>query len=148
MRASLIALIALFFLIASTVSAQNSAFQMRRLTPDELEWSVGGTGVGRAVITGDSSEPGVYAYRVRFPQGLRIAPHYHPDDRVVTVISGTLLMGYGDSFDESAMKALPEGSLWTEPGNQPHFVWAREGEVVIQVIGNGPSATTQVPPNP
>jgi hypothetical protein len=25
---------------------------------------------------------------------------------------------------------------------QPHFVWAKDGEVVIQVVGHGPSATT------
>ena len=42
------------------------------------------------------------------------------------------------------MKALPAGSIFTEPARQPHFVWAKDGEVVIQVIGNGPSATTQI----
>lgn len=134
-------------LLAAPLSAQSGDLEPRRLAPDELEWTVGGNGVGRAVIAGDSTLPGMYAYRVRFPEGLRIEPHYHPDDRIVTVISGTLHMGYGARFDESTMKALPEGSLWTEPGDQPHFVWARDGEVVIQVIGNGPSATTQVPPD-
>jgi hypothetical protein len=38
------------------------------------------------------------------------------------------------------MKALPASSIWTEPAKQPHFVWAKDGGVVIQVIGNGPSA--------
>ena len=42
------------------------------------------------------------------------------------------------------MKALPAGSIFTEPARQPHFVWAKDGEVVIQVIGNGPSATTLI----
>jgi hypothetical protein len=39
------------------------------------------------------------------------------------------------------MKALPAGSVFTEPVQQPHFVWAKEGEVVIQVVGHGPSST-------
>ncbi len=62
------------------------------------------------------------------------------------VISGTLLVGYGEQFDESKMKALSPGSIWTEPANQPHFVWAKDGEVVIQITGNGPSGTTLVQP--
>ena len=61
------------------------------------------------------------------------------------VISGTLHVGYGEVFDESKMKALPAGSIWTEPAKQPHFVWAKDGEVVIQIIGSGPSGTTLVP---
>jgi hypothetical protein len=56
-------------------------------------------------------------------------------------------MGYGDRFDESAMKALPAGSIWTEPAKQTHFVWAKDGEVIIQVVGgNGPSGITRVEP--
>ncbi len=86
----------------------------------------------------------MYAYRVRFPEGFRNEPHFHPDDRVVTVISGTLHVGFGDRIDESSMRPLSAGSLWTEPGNEPHYVWARQGEVIIQIIGYGPSATTQV----
>ena len=44
------------------------------------------------------------------------------------------------------MVALEAGSLWTEPGDQPHYVWAKSGPVVIQIIGYGPTATTQVAP--
>jgi quercetin dioxygenase-like cupin family protein len=118
-----------------------------RATPDELVWKGPplGTGLQRADITGDEKKPGIYVYRIRAPAGVRVKPHFHPDERVVTVISGTLLMGYGDKFDEAAMKALPAGSMWTEPANVPHYVWAKDGEVVIQVMGaNGPSGVTQV----
>lgn len=88
----------------------------------------------------------MYMYRSRFPANYKVQPHFHPDERVVTVMAGTLYVGYGEQFDESAMKALPAGSIWTEPASQPHFVWAKDGEVVIQVIGNGPSGTTLVKP--
>jgi hypothetical protein len=53
-------------------------------------------------------------------------------------------MGFGERFDETTMKVLPAGSIWTEPAKQPHYVWAKDGEVVIQVIGNGPTATTPI----
>ena len=58
---------------------------------------------------------------------------------------GTLYVGYGEQFDENAMKALPAGSIWTEPAKQTHFVWAKDGEAVIQVVGaNGPSGVTRI----
>ena len=123
--------------------AQES-LDLLRLAPDELAWVEAGGGVARVDIAGDRTKEGMYAYRVRFPQGFRNEPHFHPDDRVVTVISGTLHVGFGERIDESSMRPLSTGSLWTEPGNEPHYVWARDGEVVIQIIGYGPSATTQV----
>ena len=34
------------------------------------------------------------------------------------------------------------GGMFTEPADLPHFAWARDGAVVVQVVGHGPSATT------
>ena len=62
------------------------------------------------------------------------------------MISGTLYVGFGEQFEESKMKVLPASSIWTEPAKEPHFVWAKDGEVIIQVIGNGPSGVTLVQP--
>ena len=120
--------------------------EIARLTPEELKWAPGPNGSSRAILTGDDKKSGTYAYRAKFPPKTRILPHFHPDDRFVTVLSGTLHHGYGEQFDESKMKVLPTGSVWTEPANQPHFVWAKDGEVIIQIIGYGPSGTTQVQP--
>jgi quercetin dioxygenase-like cupin family protein len=118
-----------------------------RTTPDEFKWVQTSTGTQRAILVGDEQKPGMYMYRSRFPAGYKVQPHFHPDERVVTVMSGTLYMGYGEQFDERAMKVLPPGSIWTEPAKQPHFVWAKDGEVVIQVVGsNGPSGVTRIEP--
>ena len=46
------------------------------------------------------------------------------------------------------MKALPAGSVWTEAANQPHFIWAKDGDVVVQIVGNGPSVLTPVQRKP
>ena len=131
------------FAFTTAVSADPLA--PARVAPDELTWEVGPTGNGRAYLVGDEKKPGVYVYRGRFQPGAKVAPHFHPDERVVTIISGTLYMGYGERFDEAAMKRLPAGSVWTEPAGQTHFVWAKEGEAVIQVMGaNGPSGVTRI----
>ena len=134
--------------IAVTTTLASVAFAQTlepvRLAPGDLEWDGTPGGVMRAGIAGDNETPGLYVYRVLFPEGFRIEPHFHPDDRLVTVMSGTLHMGYGNEFDEDAIRALPAGSVWTEPGRQAHFVWAQNGEVIIQVVGVGPSGTTQL----
>lgn len=126
--------------------SQVSSMETARVTNDELKWVARATGVQLAVLTGDDTKAGVYAYRARFPQGFKAQPHSHPDDRIGNVISGTLYVGYGEQFDESKMKVLPAGSTWTEPSRQPHFVWAKDGEVIIQIVGNGPSASIPVQP--
>ena len=134
-------------LVASCEAARTEPLVTAQLTPDEFKWSQTPSGSQRAMLVGDEQRPGMYMYRSRFPAGYQVRPHFHPDERVVTVISGTLYMGYGEQFDERAMRVLPPGSIWTEPAKQPHFVWAKDGEVVIQVVGsNGPSGVTRIEP--
>lgn len=115
-----------------------------RLTPDEVKWVGQPNGNQQAVLAGNQKETGLYMYRTRFPANYRNKPHFHPDQRIVTVMSGTLYVGYGEKMDDSQMKALPAGSIFTEPPRQPHYVWAKDGEVVIQVTGYGPSGTTVI----
>jgi quercetin dioxygenase-like cupin family protein len=129
-------------LLSLGAGAQTTALTPLQLAPDELTWTRTATGLERANMVGNDQQPGPYVYRARFPVDFRVHPHFHPDDRVVTVISGTLHMGFGEQFDEGRMRALPPGSFWTEPAGQPHYVWAKNGEVVIQVIGHGPTAST------
>jgi Domain of unknown function (DUF4437) len=128
-------------------SAQAEPLATTQLTPDRFKWDPTPFGGQKVTLVGDEQKPGMYVYRVRFPANFKAQPHFHPDERVVTVMSGTLYMGYGEQFDESAMKALPAGSIWTEPAKQPHFVWAKEGDVIVQVVGgNGPSGVTRIEP--
>jgi quercetin dioxygenase-like cupin family protein len=103
-------------------------------------------GMEMATLAGNMGKPGLYAARIRIPAGLRVLPHTHPEDRLVVVLSGTLLVGYGGHFDASLMKALPPGGFFTEPAGQPHFAWARDDDVIVQVSGIGPSGTVYVDP--
>ena len=130
--------------IAGWARAQVVPLNPLVVTPDELKWTPNPAGFEVSRVAGDPSKQGTYVNRVKFPGGLKLQPHFHPDERVGTVLSGTFYVGYGERFDESKMRPLPAGSLWTEPAKQPHFVWAKDGEVIIQVVGVGPSGTTQV----
>jgi len=137
---------ACFALIATGAYAQSDALKPAQVIQDDLTWVANPAGFQVARIIGDPTRSGMYANRVKFPAGLRIQPHFHPDERIVIVLSGTVYFGYGEQFDEAKMKVLPAGSVWTEPARQPHFAWAKDGEAVIQVIGNGPSGTTPIQP--
>lgn len=137
-----------FGLFVTPLVAQSETLKPMQVTSAEVMWAPTGTGTQLAVLVGNSRNVGMYATRSKLPAHFKNQPHFHPDDRIVTVISGTLYVGYGTRFDETNMKALPPGSIWTEPARQPHFVWAKEGEVIIQAIGNGPSASTPVQSTP
>lgn len=127
----------------------------QRVTPGEVKWpaaTAGGVGtsgvagIQTVVLKGDPTKPGLYTLLLRVGPNTRIESHAHADDRVATVISGTWYFGYGRQFDESALKALPPGSFYTEPPDANHFAMTRQEPVVVQITGFGPSATTYVDP--
>jgi hypothetical protein len=61
------------------------------------------------------------------------------------VLSGTLYFGVGEQWDESKVKAYPAGTFYSEPPKTPHYVWAKDREVIIQTTGMGPTGTTMIP---
>jgi quercetin dioxygenase-like cupin family protein len=115
--------------------------------PERIEWKPAPAaippGAEAAVIEGDPTRPGLFTMRLRFPDGYRIKPHYHAADEHATVISGTLIMGLGDTWDESKGTPLPAGAFSVMAAGTRHFAWAR-GETVIQVHAMGPWKLTYV----
>lgn len=138
-----VALIAAF---AVTAFAQSSE-QVVKL-PGEIEFKAplrpGAPSV--AVMYGDPSKQGLYVTRFKFEPGIKVLPHFHPDERTIIVLSGTFYFGLGEQWDESKMKGYPPGTFLSEPPKAAHFAWAKDGEVIIQVTGFGPSGSTVIPP--
>jgi quercetin dioxygenase-like cupin family protein len=97
-------------------------------------------------LFGDSSKPGLYVDRIKFVPGMKVMPHWHPDSmRTVLVLSGTFYFAVGEQWDESQLKAYPAGTLYSEPAGTPHYAWAKDGEVILQVTAIGPTGNTPVP---
>lgn len=118
-----------------------------RITTEELKWRPGRVpGHEIAPLIGDSSKPGPYVERVKFPPNSTSQAHSHPEDRTYTVLSGTWYVGYGDKLDPAKLKALPAGSYHTEPANVSHFSVIKDEGVVVQITGTGPTATRFVDP--
>jgi quercetin dioxygenase-like cupin family protein len=119
-----------------------------RVTPDEVKWMdrPGYDGVKFAVIQGDPSKPGIYVVRAKFSPGAMTRPHWHPEERYVTVLSGTWYAGEGDTFDPDKTVPLKAGSFMMHPAKAHHFDGAKDEEVIVQIVGIGPSATNLVDP--
>jgi quercetin dioxygenase-like cupin family protein len=128
----------------SLVCTCSYALDQNKLNEIDLSWSENANRVSVASVSGNEQSNGMYIYRVKFPKGHKIMPHHHSDERVVTVISGSLYVGYGNVFDAAKMKKLVAGGLWTEPKESAHFVWAKDAEVELQVVGYGPSVRTSI----
>ena len=104
-------------------------------------------GPASAVLYGDPTKEGVYVTRVKIPAGFKVMPHWHPDAwRTAVVMSGTLYFGLGEQWDESKLKAYPAGTFFSEPSKAPHFVWAKDGDVFINITAMGPTGKTPIPP--
>jgi quercetin dioxygenase-like cupin family protein len=107
----------------------------------EIKWSAAPPSLPRgalvAVIEGKPSEPGPFTMRLKFPAGFRVAPHSHPAIEHLTVLSGTINFGMGDTFDTGKLMPMRAGSFIVMPLGTSHFVETKE-ETVVQVHGVGP----------
>lgn len=99
-----------------------------------------------AVMQGDPGAAGVYTIRLRLPEGYVIAPHFHPTDEQVTVISGHFLIGMGDTVDRFKARRLSPGDFATAPARSHHYAIAADA-AVVQVHGEGPFQITYVNPS-
>jgi len=139
-------LIAVILLVASAFStlavAQNTA--PAPILPDSIRWvsPPNVSGVQAAWLLGTEQKPGPYILRVKLATGARIPPHTHPDERNSTVLTGTIYVGFGETFDEAKVVAIPAGGVYIAPVNVPHYVWAKDGDAIYQEAGVGPTGTT------
>ena len=117
--------------------------------PEDIDWRpfpAFPPEVRLAVVVGRPAEPGPYTIRVKVPEGVKLMPHRHPEDRVYTVIEGTFTIGIGDRFDAGALTSYPPGSVIVLPGGTPHFHQAPAGGYISQVTALGPLGLDYVDP--
>jgi ketosteroid isomerase-like protein len=98
-----------------------------------------------AVLSGDPTKPGPFVLRAQVPAGYKVPPHWHPTDENLTVLSGTIALGMGDTWDEKAMQSLPAGGLGVLPANMRHSFLAKTA-ATFQVHGMGPFVVNYVNP--
>jgi hypothetical protein len=131
-----------FVLALLAIIGAQPAYAQNAFTPDQVKWGPAPpfipAGAQLAVIEGNPmASSGDYTIRLKMPDGYRIAPHTHPLRENVTVISGTLKVGMGDTFDTNKMMSFSPGSFaYTDPSM--HHYAGVSGETVIQIHGMSP----------
>jgi hypothetical protein len=115
--------------------------ELRVLKPADIQWTQrrSAPDVFFAAIYGDQAQPGPYAFRIRAQAGHTLPPHTHPDERTITVLSGTYWAGVGAAFDASSLTPYPAGTFYVIPAQLPHYAAVLDGEVLFQEAGVGPS---------
>lgn len=98
------------------------------------------------VLYGDSSKPGLYLqYQRRAPDNWS-RPHYHPIDRVVMVMGGTMWIGTGPSGDKTRTVGVPKGGFIRDIARGIHYDGSGDDPMWIQIAGIGPTASINVDP--
>jgi len=98
-----------------------------------------------AVVDGDPAAKGLVTVRFNMPAGYTIPPHWHPTDEHVTVLSGALSLGMGDTIDAAHAMTLKSGGYAVAPADMHHYAFTKDG-ATIQVHMIGPFAITYVNP--
>lgn len=144
MLRSRIFLTALTFAALTSIAA--AATMPTIVSPATAKWQPvpGFKGWQMATVVGDPNKAGAYyAYLLKAPAGGTAPPHFHKMTENVTIVSGTFMVGLGDTIDTSAMKTLAPGTVASIPGGVHHYAVAKT-ETILVISGIGPDTTTPV----
>ena len=109
--------------------------------PKEIKWTKG-NGSEQAVLVGDPSKPGLYVVLQKWLPHNNSRPHFHPNDRYITVLSGTWWVNTGPKYDPAGFKPVPAGSFVVHTGKEIHYDGAKDEECILQIVGMGPATST------
>lgn len=110
--------------------------------PKDIKWVEGAGGAANAILAGDPTKPGLYVELTKWHAGHMSRPHFHPNDRFIYVISGTWWVSTSNKYDPESTVPVPAGSFVTHYAKQVHYDGAKDGDVVLEIVGMGPATST------
>jgi len=110
--------------------------------PDQIQWTESAAGNATAVLYGDPAKPGLYIVLTKWHAHHNSHPHFHPNDRCITVLSGTWWVNTGSKYDPDHMVPVPTGSYVVHYAKQIHYDGAKDADTVIEIVGEGPATAT------
>lgn len=133
----------IMWLASVTTAAELDPKAITIALPKDIKWTVNkAAGSETAVLLGDPAKPGLYVVLQKWLPGHNSRPHFHPNDRYITVISGTWWVNTGAKYDPAGFKPVPAGSFVTHTAKEIHYDGAKDGECVLQIVGIGPATST------
>ncbi len=135
-----------FALVIATSAVSSAQMGAKVIMPGQLHWTTNSqTPKGSAIapLAGNPNGTGWFVLRVRMNPGVKFRPHMHKNTEILSVISGTLGVGFGKTQSMSNVTKVPAGGVVVIPAGVPHYTMA-EGAVVYDVSGMGPSTNLPV----
>lgn len=109
--------------------------------PDQLEWKAAERGASKtATLFGDPTKPGLYVQITKRGPNEWSQPHSHPNERFITVLAGTFLIGTGAKFDKDNTIAIGVGGVVHDIPNQMHYDGTGPDGATLEFIAMGPAA--------
>lgn len=110
--------------------------------PDQIPWQERG-GHRTATLAGDPDKRGLFVQMLQLPKGTSFSPpHAHPGVLYTYVLSGTWWVGTGTTADpEKLTVPMKPGTFVTHFGNRMHWDGAKDEDVTLVIIGEGPVTT-------
>ena len=115
--------------------------QVQTLLPEDIQWedNLNLAGIETAIALGNPGNAELYVLFNRISPGAVLPAHTHPDNRITTVISGTVYFGTGSELNPDSLEAYPAGSIIYTPAATPRLIMAKDEPTIIQHTGVGPT---------
>ena len=128
--------------VALTITGAAFAQHPHVLVPaDKVKWGPAPpslpAGAQISVLEGDPGQKGSITLRLQFPANYTVPPHWHSMTERVTVLSGALHVGMGDTLDRQRSQALQPGGFVSLPAKMHHYAWTAT-PTVVQINLEGP----------
>ena len=123
---------------AEAVTIDRNARDFR--LPDQFVWKDNGSGSKTATLYGDPSKPGMYVQVTKRDPNVWSQPHSHPNERFITVLAGTFLIGTGPKFDKNNVVAVGPGGVVHDIPNQMHYDGTGPEGATLEFIAMGPAS--------
>ena len=128
--------------LALTTTGAARAQQAHVLVPaDTVKWGPAPpalpAGAQISVLEGDPGQKGTITLRLQFPANYNLPPHWHSMTERVTVLSGALHLGMGDTLDRQRSQTLQPGGFASLPAKMHHYAWTAT-PTVVQINLEGP----------
>lgn len=140
-------LLAALLLVVTAVGAMAQDHKVQVTTADFIKWGpappVLPKGAEMSVLSGDPGKSGTVTIRLKLPPNYKIPAHQHPTHEAVTVISGELHFGMGETLEEAKAQTLSQGGFVDLPADMNHFAFSLGG-AVVQIASEGPFAIKYV----
>lgn len=134
----------ILFATLGAVQASDLDLSAIKITlPKNIPW-VENTKAGsaQAIMYGDPAKPGLYIVLTKWHAGHMSHPHFHPNDRFITVLEGTWWVGTGTKWNPATTTPVPQGSFVVHAAKGIHYDGAKDADVTLEILGMGPATST------